>query len=398
MSFIKKLLGREEKVLSIEEALRKFEKETNEEREKRKEEIQELRKKLIQNVEDFKEKINELKKCETEDKLGKTAENVRDDYCRKVNNLLDDFENQLDLNNLMDSFNKLKKSFPKGRSGKYISHFFEEDFAEAKNYLKNSIKIMEELNEKHGLIREYDEISTKKEAIEDNFSEIDELRDQINYITNEVNKVKDEIEKLKNQIPNFDKNDPELKKLKENLEDLKKKEKNLQDEIDSKVSFLPRIFRKYEYETDKEIEKDPIDILMDSQEDFKEIIKDIAKLVEKNELNISKSKSKKINSLKTNFDVLKEKSSKLKTIKEQKNDINDQLDEIKENMREKKKKTEKNLEENKKKLKELKRKKTNKQEKIKSLKQEIKDLKKKLENKISENLSSNIKIKEIIEE
>lgn len=314
MSFLKKIFGTEEKELDLEEAIDYFESNTKKERKQKRKELNKLEKNVLDEIKEFKSKISNLKQKETEDKLGKTAENARDDYCRKVNNLLKDFEKDFDYEKNLDTFfKKLNKAYPKGRSAKYISHFFEEQFNKAKKHLKKSIKLLEKINKEKKLPKDYKNILSKRDALNKKINKNKEKNKQIKELKSQLEDTKEIIKKLESKIEGETKSKKE-KELEKEIEKLNNQKKEIKDSLKSKIRFLPRLYRKYEYKTSREVKKEPFDILLNEQERFKDIINKIIDFYNEDELDVDKNKIKKLKELNKDFDEIKIHKNEFKEI------------------------------------------------------------------------------------
>ncbi|PTD93620.1 hypothetical protein C9439_06100 [archaeon SCG-AAA382B04] len=397
MSFIKKLLGKKEVEYGLSEAVEKFENVTEEERKNKKKEIKELRDSCFSEIQKFKEEINCLKDSETPDKLGKTAENAKDDYCRKIDNLLDDFEENFDPEeDVLSFYQKLKRCYPSGRASKYITHFFEEEMKEARVHLKRAIAKLEEINDKLEIKRDFETLKDYKKDIEEDLDEIKYLEEEKQKLIHKIEEKRDLIDNLREEIDNIAPSD-KFKKLETQLRSLEDNKDELENKIKSKVGFLPRIFRKYGYVTNKEIET-PYEELINSPNSFKNILDKVKDLYQNDEIEINNEKIKRINKLRNNFKELKNKVIKLKDINRELEENKRKIKELKEQREDKKRRKKRDKEDHKNKLNNLKKEKQKIEDKLERKKKNVKNTRKNIENLVSNKLKGKIKIKKILEE
>ncbi|OKY78151.1 MAG: hypothetical protein BTN85_0636 [Candidatus Methanohalarchaeum thermophilum] len=306
MSLLDKIFGRKNKSISLSEAFKDFNesiKGSSGDSKKKNE--------LKSYVDDIKENIERLEESSTPDEMGRNAEQIKNDYCRRARNIL----NNISYSDLEKFLERVRDLSPSPRESKYLSYFFEEEVKALKNNIRALIEKAKEIKEEVGATEE------EKKILEE-LKDLDEIVNSLKSKRNKLSRLKEELDERNKDIQGLEEEISEIdiskeKKIKKTIQELEEEKKETKKEISAKLGFLSRILRKYEYETNKDIPYADNPHLIPVNKDieyFEDLIDRVYNLVSDEKIELDQKKTRKLNELKKGEIDLKSEIEKLNSV------------------------------------------------------------------------------------
>ncbi|MBN1644548.1 hypothetical protein JW851_00710 [Candidatus Woesearchaeota archaeon] len=301
----------EEYIISIDQALKWYDKQIQPKKNQLKEKIHKAKQKIIKNIQETKQKIEILQTTELmnpniPERAKHFLQGNREAYIKKINSFLDNLilpEEAEDLPGFFQEFNKQIQFLAKGiaRPVQILNEFLSNETRAVSLPLGNIEKEIQKLKD---MLRQLklDEIEKTKEKIsnaQNQISKKKELTEELNAIIITINKIQKENEQLTKEIELLQR-DKELIHAKKNKNHVKEKINQMQKDLIESFSVLETALKKYEHITFKHKEiirtylQSPIAALMkDLHLELVPMLLDLKTSLEAGKLEMKAKKTKK---------------------------------------------------------------------------------------------------------
>ncbi|UOY10265.1 hypothetical protein [Methanonatronarchaeum sp. AMET6-2] len=384
------LFGGSEVEVSLDEAFELFEQRTQEERDTAERGVRELQGELRELFGELEDVVEGLKSSCASEEMGKTSERVKDDYCRKLENILEGYS----LDDLDDLEEVIGKMSPSRKQVGHIQGYFGEELREIRNKISEIRDKVGEIREAKEVLEDYQEVERWMNQLTETKKHIKELEREIQELKKEINSSKDRVGGLENEVMDFVvEPDPELKKK---LRDKRDELGGLENELVSLLGVLKRVLRKYTYTTGREVEyaDEPHKIALEDPERLNSLVDKIIDLDSSGEIDVDNKKITRVHKIQEKQQEIKDKVHRHRETKKEIRELEKRIKESLEPQKDEKNKLKRQLEEEKNRLREKQRELEKKQKEH----QKLEERESRLESKIKETIDGYLKEKLIYKE
>ena len=301
----------EEYIISIDQAPKWYDKQTEPKKDRLKQKIKQAKQKIIQNTQEVRQKLEKLQESglmnpNIPERAKHFLQGNKEAYTKKINSFLDALilpEEVEELSGFFQDFNVQIQNLAQGiaRPIQILNEFLSNETRAVSLPLGNIEKEIQKLKEsvKKLKLNEIDKTKAKITEIQNKIKKEKKLKEELNLIIIEINKTRRENEQLNKEIELLQK-DKILLESKEQKKQIKEKINQMPKELIESFSIIETALKKYEHITFKHKEiigrylKSPVDALMkDLHLEVINMLSDLKTSAEAGKLEMKPRKTKK---------------------------------------------------------------------------------------------------------